>query len=224
MYKILLVEDDGVIAAAIEKQISSWGHELRRVQDFHNVLDDFLTFAPHLVLLDISLPFYNGYYWCGEIRKISKVPILFISSAADNMNIVMAVNMGGDDFLSKPFDMEVLTAKVQAILRRSYDFAGQQNVLAHRGVMLDLNDASLSYNGQRIELTKNDFRILQTLMEHPGKTVSRDTLMNRLWQTDSYVDENTLTVNITRLRRKLEAAGLKDYIQTKKGLGYLVED
>lgn len=223
MYKILLVEDDSVIADAMERQICSWGYEIQRVRDFHNILDDFLTFAPHLVLLDISLPFFNGYYWCGEIRKISKVPILFISSAADNMNIVMAVNMGGDDFLAKPFDMEVLTAKVQALLRRSYDFAGQQNVLACRGVLLDLNDASLSYNDQRIELTKNDFRILQTLMEHPGKTVSRDTLMTRLWQTDSYIDENTLTVNITRLRRKLESAGLQNFIQTKKGMGYLVE-
>ena len=176
-----------------------------------------------LVLMDISLPFYNGYYWCGEIRKVSKVPIIFLSSAADNMNIVMAINMGADDFIAKPFDMNVLTAKVQAMLRRSYDFAGQVTLIEHRGAILNTSDASLMYQGARIELTKNDYRILQILMENKGKVVSRDTLMTRLWETDSYVDENTLTVNMARLRKKLEASGLEHFITTKKGIGYLVE-
>lgn len=178
---------------------------------------------PQLVLLDISLPFFNGYHWCNEIRKLSKVPIVFISSASDNMNIVMAMNMGGDDFIAKPFDLVVLTAKVQALLRRTYDFSGQTNLIGHRDAILNLSDSTLLYNGVKIELTKNENKILQTLLENKGKTVSRDTLMTRLWETDSFVDENTLTVNITRLRRKLENAGLHSFIITKKGIGYLVE-
>lgn len=223
MYKILIVEDDLVIAKSIRNHLRSWGCEAQCVTGFQNVLADFAAFGPQLVLLDISLPFYNGYHWCGEIRKLSKVPVIFISSASDNMNIVMAMNMGGDDFIAKPFDLEVLTAKVQALLRRTYDFSGQAGLLTHRGAILNTGDTTLTYDGRRIDLTKNDYKILQTLMENKGKAVSRDTLMLRLWETDSYVDENTLTVNVTRLRRKLEAAGLKDFITTKKGIGYLIE-
>ena len=223
VYKILIVEDDLVIAKAIRAHLQSWGCEAQCAADFQNVLGNFAAFDPQLVLLDISLPFYNGYHWCGEIRKISKVPVIFISSASDNMNIVMAMNMGGDDFIAQPFDLEVLTAKVQALLRRTYDFGGQAGLLAHRGAILNTSDTTLTYEGQRIDLTKNDYKILQTLMENKGKAVSRDTLMLRLWETDSYVDENTLTVNVTRLRRKLEAAGLRDFITSKKGIGYLIE-
>lgn len=199
-----------------------WDLEVSCVENFRNVLEEFSEFAPQLVLLDISLPFYNGYYWCAEIRKFSKIPIIFISSASDNMNIVMAMNMGGDDFIAKPFDLNVLTAKIQAILRRTYDFGGQMTILQHRGAMLNTSDASLTYNGERIELTKNDYRILRTLMENKGKVVSRDTLMERLWETDSFVDENALTVNIARLRKKLEQVGLMEFIVTKKGMGYLI--
>lgn len=223
MYKILLVEDDEVIASKIEKHICSWGYEVKQAEDFQNVLNTFIAFAPQLVLMDISLPFFNGYHWCNEIRKLSKIPIIFISSAADNMNIVMAMNMGADDFISKPFDLDVLMAKVQAILRRTYDFAGQTELLEHKGAILNTDDASLSYMGERIDLTKNDYKILKILFENKGKVVSRDMLMKKLWETDSFVDENTLTVNVTRLRRKLEAAGLADFIVTKKGIGYLVE-
>lgn len=223
MHKVLIVEDDSVIANAIVKHIKTWGCEAMCVKDFQNVISEFIEYAPQLVLLDISLPFFNGYYWCNEIRKVSKVPIIFISSTSDNMNIIMAVNMGGDDFIAKPFDLNVLTAKVQAMLRRTYDFAGQSNLLEHKGAILNSNDATLIYKNEKIELTKNDYRILQVLMENKGKTVSRDTLMQRLWETDSFVDENTLTVNITRLRKKLEAVGLVDFITTKKGIGYMVE-
>lgn len=223
MYKILIVEDDTAIAAAVKKQIETWGFIAKCAENFRNILAEFSEFDPQLVLLDISLPFYNGYHWCTEIRKISKVPIVFISSASDNMNIVMAMNMGGDDFIAKPFDQNVLTAKIQAILRRSYDFTGQTKMLEHRGALLNTSDVSLTYQDTHIELTKNDYRILQTLMENKGKVISRETLMQRLWETDSFVDENTLTVNITRLRKKLEAAGLSDFIVTKKGLGYIVE-
>lgn len=223
MYKIFIVEDDFSMAEAMKKQIESWGHEARLVQDFQNVLTEFAEYDSHLVLMDIMLPFFNGYHWCSEIRKISNVPIIFISSASDNMNIVMAMNMGGDDFIAKPIDLSVMTAKIQAMLRRTYDFAGKISVLEHRGAILNLNDTSLVFEGQRLELTKNEFRILQTLMENKGKIVSRDTLMTKLWQMDCYVEENTLTVNVTRLRKKLEAAGLKDFITTKVGSGYIIE-
>ena len=148
---------------------------------------------------------------------------MFISSASDNMNIVMAMNMGADDFIAKPFDLEVLMAKVQALLRRAYDFAGTGKVLECGGAVLDLAGGALVYGGERVELTKNELRILQALMENHGSVVSRDTLMLRLWQTDSFVDENTLTVNVTRLRRKLDAVGLGDFVKTRKGLGYTID-
>lgn len=223
MYKILIIEDDLAMAQAIQKEMTVWGNEAEYVEDFQNVLSRFAEFDPHLILLDITLPFYNGYYWCSEIRRISNVPVIFISSAADNMNIVMAMNMGGDDFIAKPFDLNVLVAKVQAVLRRTYDLSGKVPILEHRGAMLNLYDMSFVYNGQKINLSKNEFRILQTLMEKKGRMVSRDTLMTKLWETDDYIEENTLTVNIARLRRKLEAAGLSDFITTKVGEGYIIE-
>lgn len=223
MYRILMIEDDLALARAMKKQIESWGNEVRLVEDFQNIIPAFVDYDPHMVLMDIMLPFFNGYHWCSEIRKLSNVPIVFISSASDNMNIVMAMNMGGDDFISKPVDPSVMTAKIQAVLRRAYDLAGKVPLLEHRGAVLNLNDTTLSYQGERIELSKNEFRILQTLMEQKGKVVSRDTLMTKLWQMDCYVEENTLTVNVTRLRRKLEQAGLTGFITTKVGSGYLIE-
>ena len=222
MYRIMLVEDDATIVDILSRQLEKWGYLVRAVQDFDRVMEEFREFQPQLVLMDIKLPFYNGYHWCSEIRKISNVPVIFISSAADNMNIIMAVNMGGDDFVPKPFDLSVLTAKVQAVLRRTYDLSGKVPVLEHQGAILNLNDASLTYNGEKIDLTKNEFRILQTLMENKGRLVSRDTLMTRLWETDNYIEENTLTVNIARLRRKLDKAGLTDFISTKVGEGYII--
>ncbi len=223
MYRILIVEDNMGIAASMKKHIEAWGLKARCVDDFQNILTAFSEYNPHLVLLDISLPFFNGYHWCSEIRRVSKVPIVFISSASENMNIVMAMNMGGDDFIAKPFDLTVFMAKVQAVLRRTYDFSGQVSVLEHRGALLNTADATLTFEGERIDLTKNDYRILQALMERKGQVVSREKLMERLWETDSFVDENTLTVNMTRLRKKLDAAGLPHFITTKVGMGYLVE-
>lgn len=221
MYNILIVEDDRTIAGAMKKHIESWGFNARCAEDFRNIMEEFADFNPQLVLLDISLPFFNGYHWCSEIRRVSKVPIVFISSASDNMNIVMAMNMGGDDFIAKPFDLNVLTAKVQAILRRTYDFAGQTGIIEHRGAMLSTQDTSLTYQGQTIDLSKNEYRILLTLLENKGRVVSRESLMERLWATNSFVDGNTLTVNITRLRRKLAEIGLEDFITTRKGMGYI---
>jgi len=223
MYKILIVEDDLIIAKTVKNHIRSWGFEAECVTDFKDVLAAFVSYSPQLVLLDITLPFFNGYHWCSEIRKVSKVPIIFISSASDSMNIVMAMNMGGDDFIAKPFDLNVLTAKVQALLRRTYDFTGQTNLLEHKGSILNISDATLNYHDRKIELSKNENKILQILFENKGKAVSRDTIMTRLWETDSYIDDNTLTVNITRLRKKLQEVGLSDFITTKKGIGYMVE-
>ena len=221
--KIFIVEDDPVIASAVAEHIASWGCETRIARNFQNIVQEFVDFDPQLVLLDVGLPFYNGYHWCSEIRRFSSVPIIFVSSASDNMNIVMAINMGGDDFIAKPFDLNVLTAKVQAMLRRTYDLGGQTRLLQHRDAVLNTDDSTLTYHGERVELTKNEYRILQVLMENKGKTVSRDVLMQRLWESDSFVDENTLSVNVARLRKKLDGAGLENFIATKKGMGYIVE-
>ncbi|MCQ2530438.1 MAG: response regulator transcription factor [Lachnospiraceae bacterium] len=223
MYRILLVEDDFALAEAMKKQIESWGNSVELVKEFNDVMKSFLDYQPQLVLLDIMLPFYNGYHWCSEIRKVSTVPVVFISSASDNMNIVMAINMGGDDFIAKPVDPMVLTAKVQAVLRRTYELADSAPFMEFHGAVLNLNDGSVEYEGKRIELTKNEFRILQTLLENKGKIVSRDLLMTKLWQDDCYVEENTLTVNVARLRKKLDEEGLTEVITTKPGSGYIIE-
>lgn len=222
MYKLFIVEDDEGIASAIKEMAQTWAFEVCVCGDFRRVTEEFSAFQPHIVLLDIGLPFFNGYHWCGEIRKISNVPVIFISSASDNMNIVMAMNMGADDFIAKPFDGTVLMAKVQALLRRSYDFAASAPVLSHCGAFLNTGDNSLVFNDEKIELTKNEYKILLCLMENKGKVVSREKLMERLWETDSFVDENTLTVNVNRLRKKLDNAGLEDFITTKFGVGYIV--
>ena len=221
-YRIMIVEDDPGIAEAIRTQAQVWGLQAECVTDFQNVMGEFSTFDPHLVLMDIALPFLGGYHWCMEIRKVSKVPVIFLSSASDNMNIIMAMNMGADDFIAKPFDGAVLMAKIQALLRRTYDFAGSAPVLEHRGALLNTGDGSLTVGEHKIELTKNEYRILLTLLQNKGKTVSREKLMEALWATDSFIDDNTLTVNVGRLRRKLESAGLEDFIVTKFGVGYLV--
>ncbi|MGI5959519.1 MAG: response regulator transcription factor [Massiliimalia sp.] len=222
MYRILIVEDDPGIAQAIQEQTKLWELDSKCVENFRNIMSDFADYDPHLVLLDITLPFFNGYHWCGEIRRVSKVPIVFISSASDNMNIVMAMNMGADDFIAKPFDQSVLMAKIQAMLRRTYDFASSIPVLEHRGALLNTGDNTLTYGEEQLSLTKNEYRILLTLMENKGKVVSREKLMERLWETDSFVDENTLTVNVNRLRKKLDGIGLSDFIATRFGVGYLI--
>ena len=223
MQKIFIVEDDRGIAEAVASQAERWAFDMRIASDFRDVAGEVAQFQPHIVLMDIGLPFFSGYYWCSEIRKTSRVPIIFLSSAADNMNIVMAMNMGGDDFIAKPFDMSVLMAKIQALLRRTYDFAQPSPLLAHRGAVLDAGSGALKYEGKTIDLTRNEFRILLALMEKRGNVVSREKLMERLWETDSFVDENTLTVNVNRLRKKLDAAGLTGFIATRFGVGYIIE-
>ena len=224
MYRLLIVEDDRGIAEGVCEQAEAWDITARIVTDFHGVMAEFSRFDPHIVLLDISLPFFNGYHWCGEIRRVSNVPVIFISSAADNMNMIMAMNMGADDFIAKPFDGSVLIAKIQALLRRTYDFAPSVPVLEHKGAMLNTGDGSFLYKNEKIPLSKNEYRILLTLMKNKGKTVSRERLMEQLWETDSFVDENTLSVNVNRLRKRLEAAGLEGFITTKFGVGYIIEN
>ena len=223
MYRIFIIEDDETIAAEIKRHLEGWGYSAACARDFQNVQAEIEAFAPHLILLDVFLPGVSGFHVCEEVRKRSKAPVIFISSASDNMNIVMAMSMGGDDFIAKPFDLRVLSAKVQAMLRRSYDFSNDAGYLECGGVRLCPADASVMCGGARLELTKNEYRILQTLLEGRGKIISRDALMERLWATDSYIDENTLSVNVARLRKKLDAVGLCDFITTKKGLGYLIE-
>lgn len=222
MYKLMIVEDDPGIARSVRELAESWGYIAAVPEDFRNITAAFTAFQPHLVLMDITLPFFNGYHWCTEIRRLSQVPILFLSSAADNMNIVMAMNLGADDFIAKPFDGTVLMAKVQALLRRTYDFAGSAPVLEHRGAFLNTGDNSLSYGEETVPLTKNEYRILLCLMENKGRVVSREQLMERLWESEQFIDENTLTVNVNRLRKKLDAVGLEGFITTKFGVGYLV--
>lgn len=223
MYKILIVEDDETIAGGLKNHLEKWNYQAECMTDFKDVMGKFVEFEPQLVLLDIVLPFFNGFHWCQEIRKISKVPIIFLSSVNDNMNIVMAMNMGGDEFIEKPFDLNVLTAKVQALLRRSYSFQGNGNVLEYEGMILNLNDASFSYKEKNVSLTKNEFRILQMLMENAGKIIARDDIIARLWESDEFIDDNTLTVNVARLRKKIENAGMDNWIRTKKGIGYYLK-
>ena len=222
MYRIFLVEDDRALALELQRQLEQCGNEVRLVSDFRAVLDEVRAYDPQLVLMDIMLPYQNGYYWTAEIRKFSTVPIVFLSSASDGMNIVMAINMGGDDFIAKPVEPMVLQSKVQAILRRSYELRDTQSTMAFCGAELNVNDGSVRFGGERLELTKNELRILRTLLENRGRIVSRDTLMLRLWNDDCFVEENTLTVNVTRLRRKLESIGLRDVIVTKPGSGYII--
>ena len=223
MYKILLVEDDAELAKALKNAISTWDFDVHCASDFADITGEFKRTEPHLVIMDMTLPFFNGCHWCGQIRKISKVPIVFLSSAADNMNQVMAMSMGADDFIAKPVDTALLIAKLQAVMRRCYEMAEPAPILSHAGLVLDLGGSAVSHEGKTLELTKNEFRILQTLLENKGNIVTRDALMLKLWQVDSYVEENTLTVNVTRLRKKLAELGVNDMIKTRVGSGYIIE-
>lgn len=224
MYRLLIIEDDKGIAEAIREQAELWDLQTACVRNFRNIMSEFAAFEPHIVLLDIGLPFFNGYHWCSEIRKVSNVPIIFISSASDNMNMIMAMNMGADDFIAKPFNQSVLMAKLQAMLRRTYDFAPSVPIIEHKGALLHTGENTLTYKNEKISLSKNEFRILHILMKNKGKIVSREKLMEVLWETDSFIDENTLTVNVGRLRKRLENAGLTDFITTKFGIGYMIEN
>lgn len=220
MQKIMIVEDDEVISSTLQKHLSKWNYDVYVVEDFEHIMEQFFEYQPTLVLLDISLPFYNGYHWCQQIRQVSQVPIVFISSTNENMNIVMAMNMGADDFVNKPFDLNVLTAKIQALYRRTYSFSKQFHILTYKDLILNLVDTTIAYQNITVDLTKNELKILEVLFQKPETFVSRDEIMTELWQSSSFVDDNTLSVNMNRLRRKLDEFGIEQLIQTKKGIGY----
>lgn len=220
-WKIFLVEDDKVIAEEIERHLKFWNYEIKIAEDFQNIFDDFKSFHPDLVLMDVTLPFYNGYHWCKIIRKNSKVPILFISAADENLNLIMAMDLGADDYLTKPFELELLQIKIRALLRRAYEYIETRNIF-YKDISLDCDKMIISRENKEIELTKNEFKILEILLEKPGKVVNRDEIIDKIWQSDSYIDDNTLTVNIMRLRKKLEDINIFDLIKTKKGVGYYV--
>lgn len=223
MFKIMIVEDDAKIREIILENIKKWGFDGLYVEDFSDVLNAFIKYEPHLILMDINLPTFDGFYWCGKIREVSKIPIIFISSRNTNMDVIMAVNMGGDDFIQKPFSLEVLMAKINALIRRTYSYSNvETDVIEHNGVVLNLKDGNIIYNNEKLELTRNEFKIVYMLMKEYGNVVSRDKIMRSLWEDESFVDDNTLTVNVNRLRKKLSDIGLDDFIQTKKGMGYIV--
>lgn len=222
MYTICIVEDDEIIASKMKQYLESWNYQVGCIHDFSNVLHEFIQMKPDLVLMDVTLPYFNGYHWTQEIRKISKVPIVFISSADENMNVIMALSQGADDYITKPFDLQILTSKIQAILRRTYDFTGKSNILECDSVRFLVDENMVHYQDKEIELTKNEGRILRLLMERKGTIVSRESLMEYLWKTDYYVDENALSVNVNRLRKKLADIGIVDFIHTKKGMGYSI--
>ena len=223
MYRILIIEDDMRIAEGIEERLCQWDYHVQIVHDFRNVMHDFTQYQPQLVLLDITLPFYDGYHWCHEIRNVSSTPMIFISSATDRMNMIMAMNLGADDFIAKPFDLDVLVVKIAALLRRTYDFSNDNHLMEVNGAILNTDDQTFTYHGEKIPLSRNEYIILTVLIRNRGKTVSREKLMNALWQTDAFVDENTLSVNVNRLRKKLDGAGLSQLITTKFGIGYIIE-
>ncbi len=222
MYKVLIVEDDAVIASEIADSLKKWGYDARAAQDLRDVEACFKTEEPQLIIMDVSLPYFNGYYWCERIRRLSSVPIIFLSSRTESMDIVMGMNMGGDDYLTKPFSPDVLIAKVSAMLRRCYDMDTSCSMLDIAGGQFDPARGTVKNEEKTAELTKNETRILLSLAEAKGKSVSRETLMLALWNSDQFVDDNTLTVNIARLRQKLESIGLKDAVRTHKGRGYSV--
>ncbi|MTK12629.1 MAG: response regulator transcription factor [Clostridiaceae bacterium] len=224
MFKILVVEDDTIIGKEILTALRKKGYEGKRIEDFNMVVEEFVKYKPDLVLLDINLPAYDGFYWCGKIRMLSKVPIIFISSRTEEMDIIVATNMGGDDYVTKPFSLNILLTKINALLRRAYAYFNDvdSDVITHKNLILNLKDDTIMYSGKSLQLTRNEFKILHILMKNKGTIVSRDRIIRSLWQGESFVDDNTLTVNITRLRKKLKDIGLEDYIQTQKSMGYIV--
>lgn len=224
MYKVYIVEDDKTISTVLMKELETWGVSVSITQDFERVDQEVKEQSPHIILLDIYLPYHNGFYWCEKIRTFSNVPVIFLSSASDNMNMVTAIYQGADDFIAKPFDLNLLVAKLKAMIRRTYEFGTDTSKLHYKDVMLDLEKQTVLSKDQVIDITRNEFLILKVLLEHRGKVVSRHTLMEALWNSEEFVDDNTLTINISRIRKKLDNSGLTHFIQTKKGSGYLIDE
>lgn len=223
MYKIMIVEDDTVVSELIAETLDKWHMQAILIDDFNNVMQIFEQQQPDLVLMDINLPIFDGYYWNQKIRTVSKIPIIFISSRNTNMDMVMAMNLGADDFVSKPFSTEVLMAKINALLRRTYNYAEQSaDTISHNGLVLNLSNSTATFADQTIELSKNEYKLLQYLLRQHGQIISRNSLLHALWEDERFVDDNTLTVNINRLRKKFDQVGLTDFIQTRVGQGYII--
>lgn len=220
--KVFLIEDDASIFNQIQERFNQWSMEIVGPKNFQNVMDEFLSEQFQLVIIDIQLPAYDGFHWCREIRKVSKVPIIFLSSREHPMDMVMAMQLGADDFIQKPFYMDVLLAKVQALLRRTYDYTeNNSDIKLWNGATVDFSKSMIYFGSHSIELTKNELYILRILLQNVDKTVSRDELIRKLWDDERFVNDNTLSVNVNRLRQKLEGIGLEEVILTKKGLGYM---
>lgn len=223
MVKIMIIEDDFSIAKLISENLAKWQMDSYITKDFDNIIEQFKDYQPDLVLLDINLPVYDGYYWNQEIRKISKLPIIIISSRNSNMDQIMAMNMGADDFVEKPFSVDILVAKINALLRRTYDFSkSSSDTIEHNGLKLNLSSGTVEIGDEKIDLSKNEYKLLQRLLKDQGKIVTREQLLNFMWDDERFVDDNTLTVNINRLRGEIEKFGLKNYIVTKVGQGYII--
>lgn len=222
MKEILLVEDDFSLAVELKDALNKWNFNVSLIENFEDILKEYIEKKPQLIIMDVNLPYFDGYYWCNKIREVSKVPIIFLSSRDSNMDLIMGINNGGDDYITKPFSIEVLISKINAIMRRTYDYIASESLLYYNDVILDIEKCTLKYNEYTIDLTKNEMKILSVLIKNQGKVISRDKLMMSLWNCDEFISDNTLTVNITRLRSKLKEMGLGDFIKTKKGLGYRI--
>ena len=222
-FKIFLIEDDEIIAKSLKKFLENWSYDVYLVKDYEKVFEEYKKIDPAIILIDISLPFFNGYYWCEQVRKVSNLPIIFISSASENLNKIMAMNMGADDYITKPFDLELLLAKIKALLRRSYEYTEPSHNIAYKDIVIDRDRMVLSFGYSQLSLSKNEYLILEMMFVHPEKIFQREEIMDKIWQTDEFIDDNTLTVNIMRLRKKLDSIGLKNFIKTKKKVGYYIE-
>lgn len=223
MDKIMIVEDEKSIRDLLASELKKRGFQTFATTDFSKVYDDFIKEEPKLILLDIHLPVGDGYIWGRKIRAVSKVPIIFISSLNTNMDMLTAIELGADDYITKPFSLEILTMKITALLRRSYQYKVPiNNHLEYRGLKINIETSAASIGDVVIDLSKNEYKLLFLLMKNQGKMMSREKLLRALWEDERFVDDNTLTVNINRLRKKIQQAGLSDFVQTKVGKGYWI--
>ena len=219
--KIFIIEDEEKIRLELSTFLNRYGYETSYSDDFENIVEIALKEKPHIILLDINLPYYDGYYICREIRKASNVPIIVVTSRNSEIDELMSMNLGADDFITKPYNTQILLARISSIIRRAYQNV-ESEVFEFRRLKYNMSTSEMEFDDKKIELTKNESRILATLIRNKEKIVSRNELMKALWQSDEFVDDNTLTVNINRLRKKLEEIGAKDYLQTKRGQGYIL--
>ncbi len=221
--KIFIVEDDKNIKQLLCEELAGWDYTTRGVEDFNHVLEEFLAFAPELVLMDISLPYYNGYYWTQQIRNHSTVPIIVISSHTEPIDMVQAMQFGADDYITKPIDIAVTRAKIQAVLRRTYAYVTDSDKLIFGNCSLHLRSAKLECAQGSVELSKTELLILESLFLAKGQIAKREKIIDHCWQSEQFIDDNTLAVNITRIRKKLATLALSEFIQTKKGIGYYLQ-